>query len=208
MGFVRFPLDWIHDGQLEDVTLPNGVLELKVLLALAIAKGYYQRKQGGERDAFPATLETLSDIAHVSRPRAHDGLQLVRQRGVVVAAPSEWKRAGVGRRTMFHRFAGSPTPFFMLPAETLLHSKLLKNTRVHNRYALAALKVYLVLAAIRNRESGISRIGYTRLEEYGIKREAIRAGIDLLINANLVAVNRAESREHSNEYKLLGIHRK
>lgn len=206
--FVRLPTKWIHDKKLGLLTTRDrGVLELKVYFALLILKGRYQRSMKSEEKSFPATLDEISEHAHVSRPHALQGLQRLRKRKLIKVGQKLWRRAGVGHRTTFHTLLGPEKPFFKFPWELIERSDLLRHLRLNNRGSLNALKVYLILATFSNNQSGVSRISHKKMSEYGAHHNVIRAGVDLLISAGLVAVYRYEHREYSNAYVLSGVSR-
>jgi hypothetical protein len=206
MGFVKIHTAWIFERGLDAFEHPAGVITLKVFYALALAKGLYQRKRLKEVESFPASLDQLTDLAHVSRTHASDGLGALRELKMIETGDSDWQGAGVGRRTTFHRFSKTEGGFFMLPVEHFKRSNLLRNVRVRNRIGLGALKLYLLLGALRQNGSGISRIGYQAIDEnYGVTRDVIKQSIDLLINTGLVDVNRPEERDQTYVYRLTGI---
>jgi hypothetical protein len=204
--WVRLPTKWIRDRKLDDFKLRGGaVLELKIYFALLILKGRYQRRMRSEQESFPATLDDISATAHVSRPHAAKGVQLLRERKRIEAGRREWRKAGVGHRTTFHRLRGKKEPFFKFPWELVAISKLLEHLRLNNRNTLQALKVYLLLAAFSNNTSGVARMGYATMGLYGLNRNAIRAGVHLLIEANLISVAPSEMTGESNVYIVRGI---
>lgn len=206
MSFVRIPTTWIHKGLLDDFNVRSaGVLELKVYFALLIAKGQYQQRTRHEAQSFPATIDEISSLAHVSRPHAVEGLRLLRKRLLIKVGRSEWRKAGVGHRTKFHQLRGDPIPFFKFPWEWVAESGLLKHLRLNTRASLNALKVYLLLGAFRDNKSGVSRMSHDTMRRYGVNHNAIREAVDLLIQARLVGLHRSESRAMSNQYRLTGM---
>lgn len=206
MSFVRVPTTWIRDRQLSKLKVRSGgVLELKVYFALVIAKGDYQRRMKSEEKSFPATIDEISAVAHVSRPHAVEGLRLLRVRKLIKVGRSEWRKANVGHRTTFHEFRGAPMPFFKFPWQRVAESPLLKHLRLNTRASLNALKLYLLLGAFRDNRSGVSRMSFETMNRYGVNHNAIREAVDLLIQAGLVALRRSEERAMSNQYRLTGL---
>ncbi len=206
MGFIRLPTRWIRDGGLSEFSHHPGVLELKVLFALALAKGNHQRHLKKEVDTFPATLDTISDEAHVARPAATEGIKLLVARGLVARCDRPTPCSpDIAPRTSFFAFAPPTIPFFKFPVEHVQRSGLLSHLRLRNRRSLAALQVYLLLGAFRDNDSGVSRMGYDSMVTYGLRRESIKGGIDLLINSGLISVYRPDERDRTLQYRLQGI---
>lgn len=207
MGFVKFPSKWIRDEGLHGFRGGDGVLELKTLFALTIANGALQRRLQRPKESFPASLDVLSDLAHVARPHAVRGVDLLLKRGLIKRVLGDWRAAGVGHRSSFFSFTSPPTPFLKFPAELVRDSHLLSHARLRNRRSLAALQLYLLLGAFRENESGVSRLGYDAMERYGVVRDTIKAGLDLLITAGLVGLHRPNEMGHTYMYNLLGLER-
>jgi len=104
--FVRIPTKWIHEQKLAFLTTRSGVLELKTYFALIVLKGHYQGRMRSEEKSFPATLDDISEYAHISRPHAAAGLRLLRKRGLIKRGLKNWRRARVGHRTAFYELVG------------------------------------------------------------------------------------------------------
>ncbi len=209
--FSKLPSWWIDYSTLEKFKNRDGVSHLKTLMALAIARGQFERKQQRHGESFPASIDTLSDHAHLRRRDVVDSCRfLVRKE--ILRRVKEPPCAGLHPRTSIFEFNSvRGGGFFPVPYKHLDGSGLLQ-LRSRSPTLLTALKCYLVFGRLRNTESGRSRIGYSKLEDYAIKRKYIRRALSLLIEHGLVEVMNAReldeldpSERHTNEYLLKGL---
>ncbi|MGH9425770.1 MAG: hypothetical protein ACRD2L_05620, partial [Terriglobia bacterium] len=76
-----------------------------------------------------------------------------------------------------------------LPTEYLKLDNKLGLFSLRHSASLAALKLYLLLVTFRSKETNYAAISYEKIAEYtGLNRTAIKKGISILINSELVTV--------------------
>ncbi len=139
------------------------------------------------------TYTKLSDISGLSRAKISGGINILKQLGVI-------DLIGQGRNNIykienFEMHSG----WAKLPAQGLYNSNYEKIPAFHkfhlrSKNELNAIKIYLLIVALRNNALNYTKIGYERISEYtGIHRNEIRSALSLLINLRLLQVDTEDS---------------
>ena len=86
------------------------------------------------------------------------------------------------------------------------------HTAIKNRSSLDAMKLYMLLLAMRERHSNVARASYATIREYtGVRKEEISVAVQLLQGAQLVRLARDEevplkrSQHRHNRYIVTGL---
>jgi hypothetical protein len=187
-GFAKVPSRWIQEGKLQEFKLPDGVPMLKTFIALAIAKGRFQRRPiGRDLEFFPATVTDLTDIACVHRTEVVRSLGLLQALGLIERLTVDPVPLGQHRRTAIYGFSGGVRPFLPLPFIHWERAEFLQGLRLRSAINLAALKVFLLLAAFRDNRSRCAMMSYDKIGEYaGIKRVDIPRALNMLVTGGLL----------------------
>lgn len=184
-----------------------------ILFALTIISNKAQRRAGlRSNNLVAATYEDIQRVAPLSRKLIARGLQLLR---AVEAIRIE--RAG---NASVYALQGidQPGKWCKLPQQYLCnsfpHMHQLKHYFEHIKRpgSLHALKLYMLLLALRDNVSNIARCGYDLIGEYTLlRREDISDAIQLLIATQLIrfaydseSENRKGDPAH-NRYFILGL---
>ena len=151
------------------------------------------------------TYSELSDITGLSRSKISGGLNILYDLGVV-------SKFGSGRNNIYKiKNYGSHSGWAKLPAKGLyskdyqkIHAFHRFNLRLKNE--LNAMKIYLLIIALRDNSTNYAKIGYNRINEYtGIPRNNIRTALSLLVNLGLIHVDSGNS--DINEFSTINMYR-
>lgn len=206
LAFVMFPTGWIHEGRLAEFRQAD-VWALKALFGLAIMRGTLERRRESTHQRFPASVAEIARAAHLSRNDAVRGVRTLMERGIIERDENRGAEFGAHPRTSVFRFAGKEKPYFPFPFAFFEKQRLLEHLR-RGAGALAALQTYLLLGAFRDNASGMSRLGYDKLESYGVRREHIHRGLMVLCQAGVVTLYEATETRRYPLYFLHGIRRR
>jgi len=84
---------------------------------------------------------------------------------------------------------------------------------IKNRSSLDAMKLFMLLLAMRERYSNVARVSYAAIREYtGMRKEEISVAVQLLQGAQLVRLARDEEvplnggQHRLNRYIVTGLH--
>lgn len=167
---------------------------IMLLFALAI-KSNLDQKTNGRRtgNQVVATYEHLMALTNLSRGPVAAGLELLRELGAITT-----EKNGNG---CAYTLLGIDTPgqYCELPQGHLLEGQAvmrrLKGLHValKNRSSLDAMKLYMLLLSLRDRNYNVSRASYNTIREYtGMRKEEISVAVQVLLGAQLVRLARDE----------------
>jgi hypothetical protein len=151
------------------------------------------------------TYTQLSDVTGLSRAKVAGGLKVLLSLGVILAVGAG--RNNVFKITNFENRGG----WGKLPAKGVYSKDLRKVEAFHafhlrTKNELNALKVYLMIVALREDATNFAKVGYAKLSSYtGIHRNELKSAISLLINLNLVQVDSGAS--DVNQYATVNMYR-
>lgn len=172
----------------------SGTAALMLLFALAI-KSNLDQKTNGRRtgNQVVATYEELIALTNLSRGPVAAGLELLRELGAITSAKN-----GNG---CIYTLVGIDTPgdYCELPQGHLLDGQTVMrrlkglHTALKNRSSLDAIKLYMLLLALRDRNWNVARASYTTIREYtGLRKEEISVAVQVLLGAQLIRLARDE----------------
>ena len=151
------------------------------------------------------TYSEIGEITGLSRAKIAGGLKVLFELEVVSSI-------GIGRNNVYkivnYEAHGG---WAKLPAKGL-YSKDFSKIEVFHKFHLRtknelnALKLYLIIVALRNDATNYAQVGYDKLSRYtGIHRSEIKSALSLLINMGLIQVDSATSE--INQFATVNMYR-
>ncbi|SUD38615.1 replication protein [Ectopseudomonas mendocina] len=196
MMFGSFYTQWVRQDGLKSFrggsSAGRSIAALKCFIALGISVHFMTRK-------VKLSLSGFEELTGLSKPMVIRGIEALEQEGVV----SVVRGAHTNEYTLNHDY--QEEHWAKLPVARL--RKHLKEIPNRGLIPLTALKIYLVLATVRQRHSIEANIGYDKLrEKTGVQRSQIRSALDILLNHSLIRVMQVEADTKTfNTYALLGL---
>lgn len=208
----RMPSGWVihHKGlrPFSGSALARSVAALKVYLALVVLVDH--RSQDLAPGAVAVTYSRLQDLTSLSRTSISAGLRSLHDQIDSIR--------GVGRRPSEYSLKGYPRVagqggWAKVPAEFLLSRKTLRHFSPRSRSDLAALKLYLLVLALRQSDSNEAAVSYERIIDYcNLTRNLVSRGMSRLIELGMISVSSGIDTEATgpsshghNRYRLLGL---
>jgi hypothetical protein len=172
----------------------SGTAALMLLFALAI-KSNLDQKTSGRRigNQVVATYEDLIALTNLSRGPVAAGLELLRELGAITSTKN-----GNG---CIYTLVGidKPGDYCELPQGHLLDGQTVMrrlkglHAALKNRTSFDAIKLYMLLLALRDRNWNVARASYTTIREYtGLRKEEISVAVQVLLGAQLIRLARDE----------------
>lgn len=191
--WVRLPSKWIEDGELKKLTwsLGVGADNVAALMALTAIAHHANEETGLAR----LTYTDIVAITGLSRAKLAGGLDVLEGLNVV-------KRGASGRSTLQLANYDPKGGWAKLPAKGLYaggRMRAFDDFHLRSPVELYALKLYFLFVARRGNDTNMANISYTKIAQYtDVLRNRIRAGVSLLVNANLVHVEHlpSDASEH------------
>jgi hypothetical protein len=181
--WVKLPSRWIEERGLRDFrwTRGEGANNLAGLMSLAVIAHHADADTGVAR----LTYDDVSAIASLSRAKLSAGLSLLAERNLVEPGP--------GGRSHYRLVGYQPASgWAKFPAAALYSNgvvAMFASFHLRLRSELDALKLYFLLASRRDRNTGLTRISYDKIEEYaGIPRPGIVNARSVLAAHGLVRI--------------------
>jgi hypothetical protein len=167
---------------------------LKVVTGVALLANYHSRKAR-------SSLTDLSEITGLSRPMVLEGTAVLQELKILRVDKSN--HVNEYELTQHHL----DDKWCKLPHDNLrAHLKEISN---RGAVPLAALKIYLQLAAIRPNESPVVALTHEKMREFtGIQKAHVRRGLDILYSHNLLHVEYVDDQKTKtkhNTYLMLGL---
>jgi hypothetical protein len=199
--FTKLPSAWIEGGGLRKFRWGNqGSDNLAALMLLVIIANHIDTDTGVAR----LTYGRLSHMASLARAKVAAGLDVLEARNLVERGP-------LGRSTYLLTGYNPGQGWAMLPARGLYdHTGALaafSEFRLRRRAELDAMKLYLLFAARRSRQTNLATIGYAKIDHYAaVGENYIRPALTVLGANGLIHVERLPSRQSeagvANGYRL------
>lgn len=195
--FSKCPSWWVRQGALQAFSSSKGagqnIAALKCLLAISLGIDFWSRK-------VRLSLSDLEKATGLSRPMVIRGLKVLEGLEIV----------SVGKESHVHEYEltvrEGDDKWAKVPFDRM--KKQLPTLPNRGAIPLTALKIYLLLIAIRPNESATIPIRYDLIEEYlKCRRAHIRPALDILYSHMLVgiALEGEEKRRRHNVYEVLGF---
>lgn len=195
--FSKCPSWWAREELLPDFLggkhAGKSIAALKCLLGLSLGIDFWSRK-------VKLSLSDLETTTGLSRPMVIRGLRSLEGFGVI----------SVGKQSHVHEYEltvrKGDDHWAKVPFERM--KKQLPTLPNRGSIPLTALKIYLLLIAIRPNESMTVSIGYDLIEKYlGCQRAHIRPALDILYTHMLIRISLEgeEKQRRHNVYEILGL---
>lgn len=159
---------------------------LMVLFALAIKSNLDQKTQGRAGNQVVATYEHIMALTNLSRGPIAKGLQLLRELGAITTIKDGngciYTLQGIDVPGDYCEFPQG----HLLDGQTTMRRLKGLHIAIKNRSSLDAMKLYMLLLAMRERYSNVARVSYAAIREYtGMRKEEISVAVQLLQGAQL-----------------------
>lgn len=211
--WVKMPSDWLRlksDPPLASLRW-NGVRKADQIAALMTYVVLVHHANNDPTSEFQElgysrlTYDRLSEITGLSRAKISGGIEVLKDLQVVNVSLA-------GRGNVYHvTNYGQTRGWAKLPARGL-YTKDLQRIRVFHLFKLrmkaelSALKLYLLVLALRDNKSNYATMSYDTIGLYtGVDRNDVRTALSLLIGYNLVHVD--QRIEEANDYRTINMYR-
>lgn len=193
MAWAKFPTRWVHDKVLTRFVWGEHKSDATAALLLLIALAIQRNRRGMKNDhTFTpdnemaiATYNDLLDLIPMSRAKVAGGLALLIGLGVVMRdeqVVSMYRLPGIAEKGGWAQ----------LPQSHLMerdHIASFDGMTLRTQTELDALKVYMLMIAMRNAQSGYAHIGYPKIIDYtGVQGNRIKRAKSHLISLDLIYV--------------------
>ena len=201
--WVHLPSAWIEEHGLKKFQWKEGGSDNTVaLMALVVIAHHADQETGLAK----LTYDELCRTTDVSRAKLSKGLGLLEKRGII-------KRWQNGRSSFQLVGYDVSSGWCKLPAKPLYVGPVLEAFRhfhLRSKAELNALKLYLLFAARRGRDTNLANISFDKITEYsGVRRHEIKAATSLLASLSLAYIERVPSSSNAygvaNAYRLAGL---
>lgn len=201
--WIHLPSAWIEDGGLKKFRWNAGGSDNSAALMALIAIAHRADQGNGFARL---TYDELCLATDISRAKLSKGLRLLEERSII----DRWQ----GGRSSFQLVGYDLSAgWCKLPAKSLYNGPAIdafRYFRLRNKTELNALRLYLLFAARRGRDTNLANIGFDRITDYtNIRRHDIKAATSLLASLSLVYIERVPSAVNeygvANAYRLAGL---
>lgn len=201
--WVNLPSVWIEEHGLKKFKWKDGASDnTAALMALIVIAHHADQETGLTR----ITYDDLCAATDMSRAKLSKGLSLLERRGIV----KRWQDGRSSFQLLGYDLSGG---WCKLPARPLYVGPVLEAFRhfhLRSKAELNALKLYLLFAARRGRDTNLANISFDKISEYsGIRRHEIKAATSLLASLSLAYIERVPSSSNdygvANAYRLAGL---
>lgn len=209
----RMPSYWLRDPQKFPLSAmkwaggnkANQIAALMIYIVLVHAASDKPSAGNLKIGVSKLTYTEIGNITGLSRAKISGGLKILLDLGAILSV-------GLGRNNAYEIVSfENKGGWAKLPAKGLYSKDFSKIQAFHqfhlrSKNELNAMKVYLIITALRNDATNYAQVGYVKISEYtGIHRNEIKSAISLLINLGLIQVDSAKSG--INEYATVNMYR-
>lgn len=159
----------------------------------------------GERGWTALTYTRLGDITGLSRSKISGGLSVLQKLGAIEICRN-------GRSNSYHVVDyGQSGGWAKLPARGLYSRDLQRIPAFHalklrSRVELNALKIYLLIIALRDNSTNYAVVSYDRIRDYtGINRIDIKSALSLLVTQGMIQVDQGATA--LNQFSTMNMYR-
>lgn len=201
--WVRLPSAWIEENGLAAFQWKDGGSDNTAALMALMAIAHRADQETG---LARVTYDELCTAIDISRAKLSKGLNLLEGRDII----ERWQDG----RSSFQLNGYDPTKgWCKLPAKSLYSGSVIeafRHLRLRNKVELNAIRLYLLFAARRGRDTNLANISHDRITDYtGIRRHDIKAATSLLASLSLAYIERTPSETNqygvANAYRLAGV---
>lgn len=201
--WVHLPSGWIENEGLKAFQWKVGGSDNTAALMALIAIAHRADQATG---LARVTFDDLCTAIDISRAKLSKGLSLLESRKIV----ERWQNG----RSWFRLAGYNPTGgWCKLPAAPLYTGPVIeafRHFRLRNKVELNAIRLYLLFAARRGRDTNLANISLDKITDYTeIRRHDIKAATSLLAGLSLAYIERVPSNANefgvANAYRLAGL---
>lgn len=203
------PLDGLRAFSVKEVGV--GIAALKIYIAIVLKANFNPNKEFALAGCARISFTQFSEQLDISRAMVAQGLkklvaenlvEIVHEANSNVYRLNHYDVLGWGKVPKRHMYSGDRQAGIR---------KLVLFTLRHRSH-LNALKLYLLIIALRDRKLNVTRIKHERIADYtGISKNDIRHAISVLIEFELIDVDRtaaeATKLRPANHYHICGLSR-
>lgn len=215
--WVKIPSDWILDKETPALREfiwrepDKANFTAALMIYIAIAHHVVRTSPDNQQLVGRARLSytKLSQISGLSRAKIAEAIRILTDKGRIEKITDQ--KVNVYTLTGYDKKSG----WAKLPARHLYDEKLdiikpFKGFTLRQKNELHALKLYLLLIALRDNRNNHATPSYDKIRLYtGIAKNDIRSAISLLINHGMIHVHRLgdpkEEGKVRNLYRIIGI---
>ncbi|MCC6808068.1 MAG: hypothetical protein IT381_11640 [Deltaproteobacteria bacterium] len=207
-GFVKMPTDWVlQPAVITSFSGSEAVTLLKTYYGLLILKGQLEFHARRSCINFVASLDDVAEAGSIGRSAGMSAAKVLADRGLVTR---DFITRPTDRKSMISCYSLPLSPagtgWGPFPWRQVESGRFLRSIHQRTGVTLAALKLFLLLVALRENRSGYSRVTYPKItQRLGIERRHIRAALSLLMESELLHMDSRERREDSNLYFVRGL---
>ena len=202
-AWVHLPSTWVQRYGLKEFSWRDGGSDNTAALMALIAIAHRADQETGSAHL---TYDNLCCAVGISRAKLSRGLQLLEERKIV-------SRNLNGRSSFQLSDYSLSSGWCKLPAKLMYRGEIIEAFRhftLRQRAELNALKLYLLFAARRGRDTNLANISYEKITEYsGVRAHEIKPATSMLGSLSLAYVERlpsaASSHGIANAYRLVGL---
>lgn len=203
--WVKLPSRWIEDDGLRAFRWrgpPGAGASNAAALMTLIALAHHAEDQEG---VVKLTYDALCIVTGLSRAKLSKGLDVLEEREIVAR--------GLGRSVYRLSDFNPAGGWAKLPCRALYSGNRIAafdDFKLRGAAELNALKLYLLFAARRGRDTNMANISFEKIAEYtGMERARIKAALSVLAVNNLAHIERVPSTTNAigvaNAYRLVGL---
>lgn len=179
--WVKMPTGWIADGRLRELVWDQHGSARTSALMLLITAAHFADEMGRVK----LTYAHLHALTGISRTLISRGLGILNAMGLLIPDPDE--------RSVFRVMNYGQTPWGKLPAKGLYiqggQIGLFAHFHLRHPAELWALKLYLLLIALRQNETNLARISYKTIAlRAKMSEPSIKKGLNLLLLHGMVHI--------------------
>lgn len=218
--FVKMPTSWITDKDMPGLSQlrwggqdnAEKVAALMLYIAIVHNVNSEPNREYSEAGFAKLSYSDFEKIVGLSRAKIAGGLKILE--GLKIVEINKASKTSVYQLVNFDPKRG----WAKLPYRNFYHDgciKVFEEFHLRKKNELNALKMYLLIASFRDNESNLTFISYEKIHQYtGIPEKDIRSAISLLVNFNLLQVDKARASEGDGEaaktkskniYRLIGL---
>lgn len=170
------------------------IAALKCLLIFGLKNNY-------ETKLTTLSLNELEDLTSLSKPMLIKGIKRLIELNLIEKIPQEKKNL----KNVYKLIYKSSKQFTRVPYQNLIRNiSCFPNKGV---FTLVALKAYMIMLQVRDRNNQFARISYARFSEYGINKNHLAKGLKILVCADWITTSKqaqpdGSSKQSCNFYEI------
>ncbi|MDP4535592.1 hypothetical protein Q3O60_05285 [Alkalimonas collagenimarina] len=200
--WVKMPSDWIKDGEgtklrslkWQGEEKSDYIAALMLYLIFVHHANDEITTQFDEVGRCSITYDALLAITGLSKAKISGGIQVLKSLELILVLQNGNRNVYVVKN--YGEFSGwAKLPAKRLYSRSMSELSVFQNFKLRSKVELNALKIYLLILALRNNHSNAASVSYEKISTYtGVARNDIRKALSFLVTQGLVHVD-----QHSTE---------